>query len=52
MDKGLVDTVGEGKSGTDGESSIEMYILLCVKQMTGGKLLHNPESRDCCSVTT
>ena len=47
-----MDTVRAGACGTDGESSIEMYILLCVKQMTGGKLLHNPESRDCCSVTT
>ena len=27
----LVDTVGEGKSGKNGESSIDIYTLLCIK---------------------
>ena len=35
----LVDTVEEGESGTNGESSINIYTLPCVRQMAGEKLL-------------
>ena len=31
MENGLVDTVGEEDSGTNGESSIDIYTLPCVK---------------------
>ena len=37
----LVDRVGEGESGTNGESSIDIYILSCVKQIAAEKLLYN-----------
>ena len=37
----LADTVREGKSGTNGESSIDAYREPCVKQIAGEKLLHN-----------
>ena len=40
----LVNIVGGGKSGTNGESSINIYTLLCVKQMAGGKLLYDTGS--------
>ena len=30
-----VDTIGEGKSGVNGESSIDIYRILCVKQRAG-----------------
>ena len=33
-------TVGEGKSGTNGESSIDIYTLPCAKQTAGVKLLY------------
>ena len=36
-----VDIGGEGKSGTNGESSTNIYILVCVKQIAGEKLLYN-----------
>ena len=39
-ENGLVDTVGEGKSGMNGESSINIYTLSCIKQILGKKLLH------------
>ena len=31
VENGPVDTVGEGKSGTNGEGSIDIYILSSVK---------------------
>ena len=31
VENGLVDPVGEGKSGMNGESSIDIYTLPCVK---------------------
>jgi len=31
VENGFVDIVREGESGTNEESSINMYILLCVK---------------------
>ena len=37
----LVDTVGEGKSGKNGESSIDIYTLLCIKYIASEKLLYN-----------
>ena len=33
VENGLVDTVGEGDSGTNGESSINIYTLPYVKQI-------------------
>ena len=47
-----VDTVGEGKGGTDWESSIETYTLPCVKQTASGKLPYNTESSAQCSLMT
>lgn len=41
---GLVDTAGEGESGTDRRSSIDIYTLLCVKQTAADKLVYNAES--------
>ena len=35
----LEDTAGEGKSRTNGQSSIDIYILSCIKQIAGEKLL-------------
>ena len=32
---------GEGKSGMDGQSSIDIYIVPCVKEISGEKLLYN-----------
>ena len=37
----LVDTVGEGEGGTNGENSIETYTLPCVKQIASGNLLYD-----------
>lgn len=41
---GLVHTVGEGASGTNGESSINVYALLGVRWIDGEKLLCSTES--------
>ena len=46
----LVDTVGEGKSGKSGASSINIYTLPCVNQRAGEKLLYNTGSPDWRSV--
>ena len=40
----LVDTVRKGVSGMNGESSINIYTLLCVKQTVIEKLLNNTRS--------
>ena len=48
----LVDTMGEGKSGESGASSINMYILPCVNWRAGEKLLYNTGSPDWHSVMT
>ena len=39
VENGLVDTVGEGESGTNGESSTDIYILSRVWWVAGKKLL-------------
>ena len=39
-----MDTVGEGKSGVNGERSIDIYTLLRVKYITGENLLYNTGS--------
>ena len=39
-----VDTVGEGESGTKGESSIYIYIQPCAKQVASENFLYNTES--------
>ena len=31
----LVDTAGEGKGGTNWESSIDIYTLWCIKELVG-----------------
>ena len=41
-----------GVSGTNGESSINVYTLLCVKWIVGEKLLCNTGSSVWCSVMT
>ena len=33
-----------GAGGTSGKSNIDMYVLLCVKQVTSGKLLYSTET--------
>ena len=52
IENGLVDTAGEGEWGTNLESSIEIYILPCVKQIASGKLLYKRGSSAWCSVMT
>ena len=44
MQNELVDPVGEGEDVINGESSIYIFILSSVKQVTGGKLLYNTGS--------
>ena len=44
MKKGLVDTVGEGERGMNGESSINIYTPPCVKHTAGNELLYNAGS--------
>ena len=44
IEKGLLDTVGEGESGMNGESSINIYTLPYVKQRAGEKWLFNTGS--------
>ena len=41
-----------GKSGTNRESSIDIYTLPCVKQIADEKLLFNTGSQAWCSVKT
>ena len=41
VENGLVDSIGEGEGGTDGESGIDIYKLSCVKEIAGEKLLYN-----------
>ena len=50
IEKGLVDTVGEGKSRTEGESNIDIHTLPCVEWIAGEMLLHNTGSPAWCSV--
>ena len=47
-----MDTVGERKSGTNGESSIDIYTHPCVRQSAGEKLLHNTGSPAWCPMMT
>ena len=49
---GLVDTVGEGESETNGESSVNIYSLSGVRWIVGEKLLHNTGSLVLCSLMT
>jgi len=51
-ENGLVDPVGEGESGTNGESSIDIYTLSCIKQISDEKLLYNTGSPAWHSVMT
>ena len=43
---------GEGVNGTNWESSIDIYSLLCIKQKASGKLLCSTGSSALGSVTT
>ena len=43
-ENGLVDTVGERKSGTNRKSNININILLCVKWIAGEKLVYTQEA--------
>ena len=47
-----VDTAGEGEGGTNWESNIDIYKLLCVKYITRGKLLYSTGSPAWHSVMT
>ena len=49
---GLVDTVGEGESETNGESSVNIYSLSGVRWIVGEKLLRNTGSPVLCSLMT
>ena len=44
IENGLGDTVGEGLNGRNGERSINIYALSCVKRIVGEKLLYNTGS--------
>ena len=41
VEHGLVDTLGEGVNGMNGESCINIYTLSCVKWIVGKKLQLN-----------
>ena len=49
---GLVDTVGEGVSGTNGESSINIYTLSCARWIAGEKSLYSTGSPVWCLAVT
>ena len=42
-------TTGEREGGTNWEIRIDIYILLCVEQITSRKLLYSPGSSAQCS---
>ena len=48
----LVDTAGEGESGTNWESRTDPHMLPCGKQTASGKLPYRTGSRAWCSVVT
>lgn len=50
IDNELGDTVEEGKSETNGESSVDIYTRPCVKQRASEKFLYNTRSPAWCSV--
>ena len=52
IENGLVNTVGKGESGTNRESSVDIYTLPGVKQIAGKKLLCNTGSPAWHSVMT
>ena len=52
VENGLKETVGEGESGTYGESSINIYTLSGVRCTAGEKLLFSTGSPVLCSVVT
>lgn len=45
-----MDKVGERERGTNGESSMDIYTLPCVKERADEELLYNTRSPDRCSV--
>ena len=48
VENGLMDRVGEGENGTNWESGIDIYTIMC--KIGSGKLLHNIGSPAWCSV--
>ena len=52
VENALVDPSGEGEGRTNGESSINIYTLSCVKQTAGEKLLYDTGSPAQCSMMT
>ena len=50
VENGLVDTMGEGESGTNGENSITINTLSGVRCIAGEKLLRSTGSPVWCSV--
>ena len=52
VENGLVDTVGKGESGMNGESSIGIHILSYVKQAASKKMLYNTQEPGLHSVMT
>ena len=52
MKNGFVDPVGEGENGRNGESSINIYPLSCMKWIGGEKVLYNVGSTVWHSVVT
>ena len=51
VENGLVDMEEEGESGTNRESSINIYTLLCVKWIVSENLLYHTGSLAWCFVT-
>ena len=51
VENGLVDTAGEGEGVMNSENSIDIYTLLCVKQIVSGKLLNNRDLAWYCVMT-
>ena len=52
IENGLVDTVGEGESGIDGEGSVNVYTLSGIRWIAGAKLLCSTGNPVWCSVMT
>ena len=52
IENGIKDTVGEGESGTYGESSVNIHILSGVRWTAGEKSLFSTGSPVLCSVVT
>ena len=47
-----MDTAGEEEGGMNCESHVEIYTLLCIKQIASGKLPDSTEGLGSCSMMT